>query len=413
MKRHITAFLLFFLFSIPSLSAIAQMTDEQALLKKEAEYKEIKLHNKLDKILEKPYSISQTESKTTIILHQVPSTSEQYLKTKLFTLATTLLSDLDTQKVVSAIWKELDSNYSYIAEVTKDDLLLYQKGLINFNTLMTKITTSESIESRKAANLNDALHYKSPKNLENANPKEFKRSTYFNHPDVSVLKEENLSQQMDTVPKPYYTPFLKTLIRDPFTVSEEYNYLTIVIRAEPTETEEVLREKAYRIIKKVLSINPAFGKISVLWQPQEGAFGKQASLAGVYIEDYFNNKLSEKEFKDIIFISSLEPYSRRLNKVQKRMLVDVSEINIKKAKELRESADIYRVKEQFETAEKTYREAISYDPNDYLSYYWLGEIYIKQKEFNKAEEALETSLSINPDFRKADEILAKIRGINF
>lgn len=210
-------------------------------------------------------------------------------------------------------------------------------------------------------------------------------------------------------PEGFYTPILKTVISNDFNVQVENNVVLINITGKPISDDKSLRAYAYRIFNQVIRVNPSLDKISISWQPEEGAFGKTASIAGIYIKDYFRKKITQDELKEVILVDSIEPTSRHLNDVPKIALIDVPIENLRKAKELREAGIIYMQNSKEDSAIRTFKQAIKFNPNDFLSYYWLGELYIKKEDYDDAQEALTKSVSINPGFRRADEALAKIK----
>ncbi len=113
--------------------------------------------------------------------------------------------------------------------------------------------------------------------------------------------------------------------------------------------------------------------------------------------------------KEVILVSSIEPTSRHLNEVLSVAKIDVPIDNLRKSKQLRQAANVFRLNKKYDSALRTYKQALKFNPNDFLSYYWMGVIYIELNDLTKAKANLNKSLGLNPQFRKADETLAKIR----
>lgn len=345
----------------------------------------------LSKSISDPYTLEVNDGSVSVNFSQVLSTSDQFLKSKLFTIASVLVSNNLSPEIVIATWKDINSNYEYKAAVVKDDLVNYNKGILSYTDLFNKMKVVKSVMSRQ----NDDL----TSNLEKT------KLTISSKP---YIPENNVKQKPKTSTESFYTPILIPVIKENFTVLPEQNYVIVNVFASPPASEDEFKNKVYNIMRSIIGVNNSLEKIEVNWQPEDGDFGKQASLAGIYIKDFFRKRISANELKEVIFVSSLEAKSRHLNTVVVQAKMDVPIDKIRKAKDLREAANIYRSNKKYDSAIRTYKQAIKYNPNDYLSYYWIGDIYFAQSDNKKAKEYLQKSLGLNPEFRKADETLAKI-----
>lgn len=354
------------------------------------------IKTQLARIINTPFDVEVNDNTTIINLHSVILTTDNYLKNKLFSIASYLVNNKIASEVIIIVWQGIDSNYAYKAAMVKDDMVSYNKGLIDYATLFSRMKIVKSELARENNNLEEVLETP-PSKLTLSPAENLVKST-----DEPALKPK-------IPPESFYSPILKPLISEDFNVISEENYVTVNIAAKPIETSSELRNKAYDIMRRVIGVNPSLSKIVINWQPEEGCFGKTASLAGIYIKDFFLKKITPSEIKEVIFVSSIEPTSRHLNEVLQVAKIDIPIENLRRAKELREAATIYTQNKKYDSAIRTYKQAIKLNPNDYLSYYWLGEIYIIKENFKEAQECLNKSLGLNPEFRKADETLAKIK----
>lgn len=358
------------------------------------------LQNSLQKIVTEPFDIAINASNIEINIHKVILTSDQYLKNKLYSISSMITKSYPTKENIIAIWKDLNSNYEYKASVSGEDLSMYKKGLIPYKTLFSKIQIEKSpmknLTSTLEENLEEPTSYEY-KQQEALTPYVENQSTLY-QPTKPIYPKEN-----------YYTPILKPYIRAPFYITAEDNNVSVFINEAPPENIQSLKNLAYQILHQIMSKNSSLNKIEINWQAEECGFGKTVSLAGIYIKDYFTKKITQNELKEILFISTIEPTSRRLNPVMEVPRIDVPIDNIRKSQDLRDAANIYRTNKKYESAIRTFKHSIKMNPNDYLSYYWLGEIFSEQGEYAKAREYFNKSLGLNPDFRMADESLAKIK----
>lgn len=356
------------------------------------EAKEIK--NKLETIVKENFDVELNNTNISINFHEIVITADNYLKNKLYTISSFLTTNKLAPPVIIATWKDLNSNYIYKAALAKDDLIDYNKGRINYETLFSKIKIVKSQINRVNETLDDALQATK----------------------LRISPQNELEKEITVIPlrpklppEKFYTPILKPLIHDDFQIEAKEDYVIINIFANPDEDNNIIVNKAFVIMKRVMGVNPSLNKIIINWQSEECAYGKTASLAGIYFKDFFNNKITSNEMKSFIMVSSIEPESRHLNQVEPVAKIDVPVENLRKCKELREAANIYRDNNKLDSAIRTYKQAIKFNPNDFLSYYYLGEIFAEKNEFKKARDYLNISLGLNPDFKKADELLARIK----
>lgn len=353
-----------------------------------------KVESDLANVIKEPFNVECNGASIVINFHEVVLTTDQYLKSKLYSIASVLLSNNIDPEVIVAIWKNINSDYEYKAAVTKDDLANYNKGLITYDLLLSKMKTVKN-QAKRDTSLDEVLE--EPTKLQLSSTK---------------LPPAPPSQR-DLRPKipaeNFYTPILTPLVREDFDVKTDDNSVIVRVFAPPSEHDDAFERINFDIIKRIMGVNPSLARIDVLWQQEEGGFGKQASLAGIYIKDFYKKKITHNELKEVIFISTIEPESRHLNEIMDVVKLDVPIENLRKAKELRQAANIFRLNGKYDSAIRTYKHAIKFNPNDYLSYYWLGEISILLNDDKKAVSYFNKSLGLNPGFRRADESLAKLK----
>jgi tetratricopeptide (TPR) repeat protein len=348
----------------------------------------------LTPIITEPYDVEVNASSVIINFHQIILTTDNYLKNKLFSIASNIVSHKLDPEVIITTWKDLDSNYVYKAALVTDDLIKYQKGLINYTTLFSKMKIAKSQIERQIDTVETAVE---------------KTKLQISPSDSLARQIQKPDLKPKLPPETFYTPILKPLIKNDFTVDAKENYVIITIYSMPDSENYQVKDQAYDIIRRIIGVNPSLNKIEINWQPEEKGYGKTASLAGIYIKDYFRKKMKPNEVKEVIMLTSIEPQSRALNNVPEVAKMDIPVENLRKAMKLREAANIYRENKKYDSALRTYRQAIKINPNDYLSYYWMGEIFIATDDIDKARESLTKSVGLNPGFRKADETLAKIQ----
>lgn len=355
------------------------------------------LKTSLSTLITEPFDVEINGSNITIDFHTVILTTDQFLKNKLYSIASYLLSKNINPEVIVTVWQDLDTDSAYKAAVVKDDLADYNKGLISYNELFSRMKIVKSQLSSDET-LKDALAETEKLHLSSS--------------DLLVKTTDKPDLKPKIPPESFYTPILKPLIKADFSVKPDDNAVDVIVYKYPAEENRSIKEDAYKIMRSIMGVNPSLGKITVTWQASEGDFGKTASLAGIYIKDFFSKKITLEEMKEIILISTIEPTSRHLNEVSHIARLDVPIDNLRKGKELREAANIYRQNKKYDSALRTYKQAIEFNPNDFLSYYWMGEIYKETKDYDKARESLSKALGLNPEFRQADESLAQIKEKN-
>lgn len=353
-----------------------------------------KVKSDLTNLIKEPFDVEVNGASVVINFHQVLLSTDQYLKSKIYSISSALLSQNVKPEVIVAVWKNINSDYEYKAAVTKEDLELYNNGSITYDMLLSKIKTVKN-EAKRGENLEEVLEQPTKLQLSSTkippNP--------VSKPDLKPRVPE----------ESFYTPILKPIVREDFKVEADCNSVFVRVYAPPSAVDGAFERINYDLIKRIMGVNPSLGKIEITWQPHDGGFGKQASLAGIYIRDFYKKKITDNELKEVIFISSIEPESRHLNAVVDVVKMDVPIDNLRKAKELRQAANIFRQNGKYDSAIRTYKQAVKFNPNDYLSYYWIGEVYILLEDNKKACENFNQSLGLNPGFRMADEALAKVK----
>jgi len=180
----------------------------------------------------------------------------------------------------------------------------------------------------------------------------------------------------------------------------------IKLKTKPPEDLKEQRNTAFKILQPVLSKDISIA--SVLWQGDDFSFGKKASISSVYILDFLNNRISTENFVNHISIQLIEPKFIRKNIVEPAIILQIPYENTVISAKLREKANIYRIDGNNESALRIYNQSIKLNPNDYISMYWIGEIYKNQKQNVSAKEYFTKALSLSPDFKSADDALYEI-----
>jgi tetratricopeptide (TPR) repeat protein len=166
------------------------------------------------------------------------------------------------------------------------------------------------------------------------------------------------------------------------------------------------RIAAFKALRPVLTGN--ISKASVIWQSDDFSFGKKASISKIYISDFLNKKISEEKFIEHINLEMIEPLSIRKSFVESANIPEVSQENLIVSLKLRDKADLYRIDGNLESALRIYNQIINLNPGDYISLYWIGEIYKNQNKIDLAKEYLTKALSFSHDFKSADDALFEI-----
>lgn len=195
----------------------------------------------------------------------------------------------------------------------------------------------------------------------------------------------------------------KNSIKEP----KSYNDMLIVKTTENLpDTLDEQRLAAFKILRPLLKKN--LMTANVLWQKDEFSFSKKASLSSVYISDYLNNKITAEKLIEHISIELVEPQEYRKNGIPKTLQEEVSQINCIISDKLRETANFYRSEGNFESALRIYKQSAELNPNDYISIYWVGEIYRQTGKYDIAIEYLSKAISLSPDFKSANDALYEI-----
>ena len=108
----------------------------------------LKIENNLKKIIHEPFSFFEAADKQTITFHKMESYDKSYFKNKLFTISLYLIENEDTKGTITAVWKDLGTNYAYVADIQKSDLEDYKKGHIKYKELFSRIKIQESTKYR-------------------------------------------------------------------------------------------------------------------------------------------------------------------------------------------------------------------------------------------------------------------------
>jgi tetratricopeptide (TPR) repeat protein len=166
------------------------------------------------------------------------------------------------------------------------------------------------------------------------------------------------------------------------------------------------RLAAFKILRPLLKNNLLTA--NVLWQEDNFSFSKKASLSSVYISDYLNNKITAEKLIEHISIELLEPDEIRNNAVSQVQHEEVLQINCIISDKLRDTANYYRSEGKTDSALRIYRQVIELNPNDYLSLYWIGEIYKQMNNYDLAKEYYTRAISLSPDFKSANDALYEI-----
>lgn len=189
--------------------------------------------------------------------------------------------------------------------------------------------------------------------------------------------------------------------------SKSYNDMLIVKTTESLpDTLDEQRLAAFKILRPLLKKNLLTA--NVLWQKDEFSFSKKASLSSVYISDYLNNKITAEKLIEHISIELVEPQECRKNAIPKTLQEEVSQINSIISDKLRETANFYRSEGNFESALRIYKQSAELNPNDYISLYWIGEIYKQSANYDLAKEYFSKAISLSPDFKSANDALFEI-----
>ena len=82
------------------------------------------------------------------------------------------------------------------------------------------------------------------------------------------------------------------------TIENNKDYVFIKISQKPPSFEEGAKEIFFELTKKYFDKNKI--KISIIWQEDEFSYGINYSLAGVYIKDYLDKKITKYTFVVVV-----------------------------------------------------------------------------------------------------------------
>lgn len=180
---------------------------------------------------------------------------------------------------------------------------------------------------------------------------------------------------------------------EPFIQREYKNgVLSIQINELRPDGINLKKERAYKILKPYF--NDKLLKASVIWQEDEISYGVEVSISHVYIFEYLKRRISKTNFINKFQISFIDPEEN----IVKNNKYSVSTEDIRKAKQLRESADVFRHHNDYEAALRTYLQSLESNPADCISLYRVAEIYLNSGEIDLSEEYCKTIELTNPSF---------------
>ncbi|MFA6989721.1 MAG: hypothetical protein WC197_06600, partial [Candidatus Gastranaerophilaceae bacterium] len=187
------------------------------------------------------------------------------------------------------------------------------------------------------------------------------------------------------------------------------DYVFIKIPQKPPSFEEKPKEISFELIKKFFDKNKT--KISVIWQKNENSYGTNYSLAGTYIKDYLNKKISKEALINYINEEDVLPSPINKNQIMQIEEIKVSKENIFISSQLREKADLYRLNKQIQSAYRIYEQSVSINPTDVVSLYWMGEICKSKNDPENAKKYFTRVLELSPGFIAADNALFELKNI--
>jgi tetratricopeptide (TPR) repeat protein len=190
-------------------------------------------------------------------------------------------------------------------------------------------------------------------------------------------------------------------------IIQDGNIRIIKVTSPPPDNKNRLKEQAFTLLIPYLSKD--IEKASVIWQKDEFSYGKMASIANVYIQNYLDRQISIKDFIDNFKIDDVEPAPLHKNNIAQITVNSVSQQLIEQSDQLRGKADLYRLNGKYDSAIRIYKQALDLNPNDTIALFWLAEIYKSQNDLKLAEVYYTKALSIDPDFRAADDALFELK----
>jgi tetratricopeptide (TPR) repeat protein len=185
------------------------------------------------------------------------------------------------------------------------------------------------------------------------------------------------------------------------------DYVFIKIPQISPSFEKKPKEISFGFMKKYFDNNKI--KISVIWQKDEYSYGANYSLAGVYIKDYLNKKINKETLINYINEEDVFPLPVGKNQIKQIKNIEVSKENILISSQLREKADLYRLNKQNQSAYRIYEQAVSLNPRDVISLYWMGEICKSKNDVENAKKYFYRVLELSPQFTAADNALFELK----
>jgi tetratricopeptide (TPR) repeat protein len=191
-------------------------------------------------------------------------------------------------------------------------------------------------------------------------------------------------------------------------IKQVYLGTSVVIKIPESPPDDIneQRKQAFNELQPYLSKN--INKASVIWQEDVFSYGKIASIANIYINDYLDKKINKKKFIEFFNLELLEPTLVK-NNIDKININSVSDELIRQSLCLREQANLYRTVGKYDSAIRIYNQVIDLNPNDAVALFWLAEIYQSIGHSELSEQYYRKVLEIDPKFYAADYALYKLQ----
>jgi len=137
-----------------------------------------------------------------------------------------------------------------------------------------------------------------------------------------------------------------------------------------------------------------------------GGANEDFAKAGWYRKKYLVKRFIVKE-EDITLV--LEVYKNLdINSIKENLYIFLMKDKNNKISFFREAGEKFIISKNWEMAVEAFSKVIDSNPDDHLSYYYLGLSYIHLKKLAKAKEYLEKVIELKPDFADAYYRLAII-----
>lgn len=169
---------------------------------------------------------------------------------------------------------------------------------------------------------------------------------------------------------------------------------------------------AFQLFKPYLKSYPS--KITVFYNTQDELYKKAVSVSNIYIQSYLDKNISKENFIKsfrIELIDLKKEYSPVKTAIEPQQGDIARDINVEELKEL---AYTYKISGKYNEALRIYKQVSELNQYDYISTYWIGQIYQIQLDYKNALIYYKKTLDINPDFSSAkqelDWILSQNRG---